>query len=195
MANDYNTKRQEALSLVKRLHAGQVRAGNAPVWHHLDRVSRLLEIVLEEEAEGAESEREIISLAGLGHDSLEDTGVKEEELQKYFGDDGLKLIIGMTNKFGDGHPEPYVKQVCESSEGVRLIKLSDLYDNCTSVIYTLKELGTKWTDEFFLPIVTPMINAITKTEFLIYPKTSERLKNMVLASYAVLLNERKKFEN
>lgn len=190
----YAKKRKEILDFIKLIHAGQVRAGNVPVWHHLDRVSKLLEIIMEEEAEGTESERQIISLAGLGHDSLEDTDVTEEELQKYFGEEGLKLIVGMTNRFGDEHPEPYVAQVCGANEGVRLIKLSDLYDNCASVIYTLKELGTKWVDNYFLPIVTPMIEAVVKTEFRIYPKSAERFKKMVTTSYAMLCNECEKFK-
>ncbi|MBI2099584.1 HD domain-containing protein [Candidatus Uhrbacteria bacterium] len=194
MTNDYNQKREDALNFIKKIHTGQFRANKTPVWHHLDRVSKLLEIIMSETNEGDEKEREIICLAGLGHDSLEDTEVSEEELKAYFGEQGLELILGMTNRFGDNHPEPYVKQICESNEGVRLIKLSDLQENCASVIYTIKELGAKWTDEFFLPIVTPMIGAIIKTEFQTYPQSAERLKNMVSASYALLLNEREKFE-
>lgn len=194
MTENFITKRESVLNFIKIIHAGGVRAGNVPVWHHLDRVSKLLEIIMRETNEGDERDREMISLSGLGHDSLEDTKVTEEELQKYFGEEGLKLIVGMTNRFGDDHPEPYVAQICGGSEGVRLIKLSDLYDNCASVIYTLKELGTKWVDNYFLPIVTPMIEAITKTEFRIYPKSAERLKKMVTASYAMLSNECEKFK-
>lgn len=188
MDDIYNQQRARAIALVRTAHAGQKRS-DGPVWHHLDRVSRLLEIILGETKEGTETKRQTISLAALGHDSLEDTSVTAEELRAVFGQDGLALIEGMTNRFGDDHPEPYVKQVAAAAEEVRLIKLSDLYDNCTSVIFTLNALGPKWNDEFFLPIVRPMVAAVLETEFKTYPETAKMLKSMVRASFTQLLDE------
>jgi hypothetical protein len=147
----------------------------------------MLEIVLEETGEGEAPERETIALSALGHDALEDTPVTMEELSAIFGARGLSFIEGMTNRFGDDHPAAYVEQVAAADEGVRLIKLSDLYDNCTSVVFNIGSLGVKWTEDYFLPIVTPMIAAVTETDFPTYPKTAGRLIAMVRASYAQLL--------
>jgi hypothetical protein len=115
-------------------------------------------------------------------------------MEAIIGQLGVSYIEGMTNSFGDDHPEPYVRQVSQAAEGVRLIKLSDLADNCTNVTYTLFALGTKWAEEYFLPIVRPMIAAVLPTEFSKYPRTSEKLKTQVAASYAILLAEVDRFK-
>lgn len=187
---DYATRREAALALITRVHAGQTRAdGSVPAWHHLDRVSRLLEQVLAESAEGTADDRDAICLAGLGHDSLEDTEVTEAELEKVFGARGLELIIGMTNRLGDDDVAPYVRQVAAAEESVRLIKLSDLYDNLTSVTFCLFVLKTPWAEEWFLPIVEPMIAAVMPTTFTTYPVAAGRLKGMVRTSHAMLKDE------
>lgn len=187
---DYATRRAAALALIQRVHEGQTRAdGSVPAWHHLDRVSRLLEQALAESAEGTAEERESIGLAGLGHDSLEDTEVTEAELENVFGRRGLELIVGMTNRLGDDDVAPYVRQVAAAEEGVRLIKLSDLYDNLTSVTFCLFVLKTPWAVDWFLPIVEPMIAAVMPTVFTTYPRAAERLKGMVRASHAMLKDE------
>lgn len=190
----FAARREKALELMKKKHAGQTRSGGVPVWHHLDRVSRTLERVLAETKEGTAEEREAIALAGLGHDSIEDTDVTKAELLEAFGPRGLELIEGMTNRLGDDHPDQYVAQVRASDEGTRLIKLSDLHDNCTHVVYNLAWLGTKWNAEYFLPIVRPMISAIIETKFTAFPQAAERLKNAVRASYATLLDEHARME-
>ena len=189
---DFETKKQEALALVQRVHAGQVRAGGVPVWHHLARVSRTLEVVLNETEEGPAEEREAIVLAAFAHDALEDTPVTKEEILAACGQRGLELVVGMTNSFGDDHPEPYVAQVAASDEGTRLIKFSDLYDNLSGAAYNLYILTTKWNEDYFLPIVRPMIAKLMTTDFTVYPKTAERLKGMVRVAYDRLLEEHRR---
>lgn len=189
-----NERREEALRLIKRIHAKQTRAGGTvPDWHHLDRVSRYLELTLTATSEGTADERGEIVLAGLGHDALEDTEVSGDELESCFGAHGLALIEGMTNRFGDDHPKEYVEQVVAAEEGVRLIKYSDLYDNVTSVVYGMSQLGEKWTEEFFLPIVRPMFAAVSKTEFSAYPRAAAQLSEMVRISMATLEDEFERF--
>src|SRR5688572_13418255 len=186
----YAERREKALALIKRVHEGQTRAdGSVPAWHHLDRVSLLLEMVLSETGEGTSDEREDIALAGIGHDAVEDTEVTNDELLDAFGERGLRLIEGMTNRLGDDDVAPYVRQVAAAEEGVRLIKLADLYDNCTSVLYDLFVLKPAWAEGWFLPIVEPMIEAVLPTEFTAYPVAAERLKAMVRNSRALLRNE------
>ena len=95
----------------------------------------------------------------------------------------------MTNRLGDDDVAPYVRQVAAAEEGVRLIKLADLYDNCTSVLYTLFVLKPTWAEEWFLPIVEPMIAAVLPTTFTTYAVAADRLKAMVRQSHALLRNE------
>ncbi|MBI5153234.1 MAG: HD domain-containing protein [Parcubacteria group bacterium] len=165
-----NTPYTQALSFVQKKHRGQKRAGGMPVWHHLLRVSQLLEYVLTLTNEGTPKERSLIVLSALGHDLLEDTKAKEDEISVLFGKEGLKLIKGMTNTLGDRDHGPYVQHMVETEEAIRLIKLSDLYDNITSVTYNLTLLGEKWTTSFFLPIVIPMHQAVKTTKFPHYKK-------------------------
>ena len=187
---DYAERRKKALALVQRAHEGQTRAdGSVPAWHHLDRVSLLLEKVLAGSGEGTPEERDDIALAGLGHDAVEDTEVTEQELREAFGERGFALIMGMTNRLGDDDVGPYVRQVAAAEEGVRLIKLADLYDNCTSVLYDLFVLKPQWAEGWFLPIVEPMIEAVLPTSFTTYAAAAERLKGMVRTSHEMLRNE------
>ncbi|MBI2109479.1 MAG: hypothetical protein HYT93_04950 [Parcubacteria group bacterium] len=183
------------LQFVKKKHGGRFRARGVPEWYHLARVSNVLEIVLRRTKEGNPKERRTIVAAALGHDVLEDTDATEEEIVKIFGKKGLTLILGMTNRWGDGEKKRYVRQVVSAPEGVRLIKLSDLYDNITSVVYNLDTLGLSWTHSYFLPIVTPMRKAILKTKFSHFKKTAEILKSMVNISAELLLLEIKRYEH
>lgn len=183
------------LEFIKKIHTGAIRGkGTVPDWHHLERVSRVLEIILNETGEGTAEERATIVGAALGHDALEDTDVTPEELAAVFGARGLTLIKGMTNTLGDGHQSEYVAQVSNAEEAVRLIKLSDLYDNVTGVTYELFSLGTKWCDEYFLPIVVPMMDAVLPTDFKTFPKAADRLKQMVRISRTNLLAEIERFK-
>jgi len=148
-----------------------------------------LEVVLNETEEGNKADREDIIIAALGHDLLEDTDASEETVKKIFGERGFVLIEGMTNRFGDDKPEPYATQVSEGEEGVRLIKLSDIIDNCLHATYHLRGLDLRWATDHYLPIVRPMIAVLLPTTFTTYPKTAELLKIMASAAYTLFLDE------
>lgn len=180
---------QQALRFVKQKHRGQFRAGEVPAWHHLLRVSYLLDFVLKQTGEGNSKERFIISLSALGHDLLEDTNAKEDEIRSIFGESCLELILGTTNRWGDKKQTPYVRQVVLAEEAVRLIKLADLYDNISNTTYSLYILGRKWTTSYFLPIVLPMRRAIIKTKFYRYRKSAEHLISLVNAATMLLEKE------
>lgn len=184
---DYRYKK--ALQFVQKKHKGQFRDNGLPAWHHLMRVSAILEHALAETKEGSSEERKIIIRAALGHDIFEDTDATEKEVLKIFGARGLELIKGMTNWRGDKEKKKYVRQVARSEEAVRLIKLADLCDNITSVAYNLKSLGRTWTESYFLPIVTPMRHAVVKTQFRKYKKTASFFIFMVGAAAVLLDNE------
>ncbi len=188
MTPELDKRRADALDFVRRRHGGLPERSDGPAWRHLDRVSRLLEAVLGDAGEGSADERAEIAVAALGHDTLEDTPTTADELAAVFGPRGVALIEGMTNRFGDDHPAPYVKQVAGAEEAVRLIKLADLFDNCSGVTYNIGRLGSKWAESYFLPIVEPMIAAVTETGFAVYPRTAARLKDMVRTVRVLLLD-------
>ncbi len=181
-----------ALAFVQKHHAGQMRAGGMPAWHHLLRVSNLLNQIFEKTKEGAAGERFLIPIAALGHDLLEDTKATEKEIAVIFGDGGLALIKGMTNRLGDKNHGPYIKHMTHAEEAVRLIKLSDLCDNYTSVTYNLALLGIPWTRSFFLPIVKPMHARVRKTKFSKYKRSATILIALVDAAERMLDEELKR---
>jgi len=185
---------KKALYFVKEKHKGQFRAGHVPVWFHLARVSDLLGCVLEESGEENSQERFIIATSGLGHDVLEDTKATAKEVEEVFGKRGSQIIKGMTNSWGDKNVKPYVKQVANSDEAVRLVKLADLFDNHISVVYNLHLLGLKWTLSYFLPVVTPMRSAITKTKFKKFKKAAAKLIFLVNAAAFLLEEEIKRYK-
>lgn len=178
---------KKALAYVQEKHRGQTQANDVPVWYHLTRVSRRLDYFLHHFNEGSLEERKIITRAALGHDLLEDTTATLPEIEKIFGASGMKLIQGMTNEEGDEDVTKYVQKMATESEDVRLIKLSDLFDNITSVTVNFSVLGDEWIRSFFLRIVSPMVEVVTKTEFKKYPKTGEHLKLLVTQSHDLLL--------
>jgi (p)ppGpp synthase/HD superfamily hydrolase len=180
---------ERALKFVQKMHKGQFRAGKVPVWQHLLRVSETLAHVLSHTKEGTPAQRQIISIAALGHDLLEDTQATKAQIKNIFGERGFSLIEGMTNVHGDSNHAPYIRAMKGASEEVRLIKLADLYDNVSSVAHTLPLLGKKWTTSFFLPIVVPMFAAVKRTKFRKYRKTVALLIALVDVSFRQLEKE------
>jgi hypothetical protein len=189
MEASYADRHAAALALVKRLHEGQTRSGGVPTFHHLARVSRVVEHTLAATGEGTLVEREAMAIAALGHDALEDTPATPADLLPVFGERCVTLIQGMTNPLGDHDHGPYVEQVAAAEEAVRLIKLSDLYDNTTGVVYCLFDLGVAWTEGFFLHVTRPMIAALDRTSFTLYPVAAARLRAMVGTSMRLLEDE------
>jgi (p)ppGpp synthase/HD superfamily hydrolase len=179
----------ELLAYIQQQHAGQVRAGNVPVWHHVVRVAELVDATLTQTDEANNAEYESIIKACLGHDLIEDTKYEQSELEAWFNPRDLEIIDGMTNAWGDANPAPYVKQVAAADEAVRLVKLADLYDNYASAAYTLTLLGSSWATNYFFPIVDPMLAALHKTKFTTYPQAAARLMDLANLAATTCHNE------
>jgi len=179
----------KTLVFIKKKHRGQFHAGNKPVWLHLFRVALMLDTVLRNTKEARAKERQRIVCAALGHDLLEDTTATEKEIRAVFGHHGYEYIFTLTNEWGDTEKRRYVAKVVKADEAVRLIKLSDLYDNISSVAHSISLLGVPWVTGFFLPIVTPMRKALAKTTFTKYRNSAEYLLSAISIEIALLENE------
>lgn len=178
----------KAFLFFKTLHKNQTYSDWSPYRPHLLRVGNLLQYYLELFGEWDEKIVNAIIIAGYGHDSLEDTHITREDLEKQFNQNIAELIFWMTNEESDAHTDKYVKKVIMWSEEVRLIKLADICDNYQWMIYKInnKEIA-KFFKENIIPIIEPMYQKIITTNFSIYSKTSEKLLSDVRKSHNLLV--------
>ena len=125
-------------------------------------------------------------LAALGHDLLEDTNVTEDELRKQFGDRPTNLIVSLTNYQGDSDTEIYLNKISGILDEAKLIKYCDLLDNTLSVAYGLHDLGDKWANSFFIPIVQSTYETLSLADIYKYPKSTIYLRSTFSTALDVL---------
>ena len=123
---------QKAYTFAKKAHEGHTRYSGEPYFIHPATVARDL-------AEfGADA---TVIAAGLLHDTVEDMGIEEEEIEKEFGADVASLVRGVT-KLGKHqyrgmkrHAESLRKLLVATSADIRvlLIKLIDRRHNMTTL--------------------------------------------------------------
>src|SRR3989344_5198529 len=78
---------QKAYEFAERAHKDQKRLNGEPYFNHVFETSKIIAKL------GMDT---ITIVAGLLHDVLEDTKIKEEEIEKEFGKDILFLVKGVT---------------------------------------------------------------------------------------------------
>ena len=182
------SKTDQMLHLIKYAHSGQYRnAGKVPYWQHCANVAEILKSTLtitgEEPADGLFTD---MMLAALGHDLLEDTNVTEDELRKQFGDRPTNLIVSLTNYQGDSDTEIYLNKISGILDEAKLIKYCDLLDNTLSVAYGLHDLGDKWANSFFIPIVQSTYETLSLADIYKYPKSTIYLRSTFSTALDVL---------
>jgi (p)ppGpp synthase/HD superfamily hydrolase len=121
-----------ALDFAARKHAHQRRKGELaePYVNHLSDVARLL-------AEATKGEDVTIVIAGLLHDTLEDTETSFEELAKEFGQDVAELVAEVTDDKALPKAERkrlQIETAPHKSARARMIKLADKTSNLHSLI-------------------------------------------------------------
>jgi guanosine-3',5'-bis(diphosphate) 3'-pyrophosphohydrolase len=120
-----------ALDFAARRHSAQRRKGlkAEPYINHLAEVALLL-------AEATDGEDPTLVMAGLLHDTLEDTETTREELSSAFGDDVTSLVVEVTDDRSLDQRTRKRLQV-ETASGktrrARMIKIADKIANLRSV--------------------------------------------------------------
>ena len=141
--DDHQDKIKKAMEVAEHYHAGQIRdqkrddGGVAKAKYVIHCVRAALWLI----QEGVNDINIII--ATILHDSLEDTSITEKEIKKLFGDDVLKLVVGVTRPRANNETETdklttkpaNYQKILNSDRGIRLIKTADLLDNMRSWIY------------------------------------------------------------
>ncbi len=129
---------EKAYNFAEKAHEGQKRFSGEPYFNHCFETAK----ILTEQGMGP-----ISVAAGLLHDTLEDAGVKPEDLEKEFGEEILFLVDGVT-KLGklryhgaERHIESLRKLFVAMSQDLRvlIIKLADRLHNMRTLQYVKPE--------------------------------------------------------
>lgn len=134
----------EAITFAVQAHHGQFRKGTStPYIVHPISVGRIL---LESGCP------EIVVVAGLLHDTVEDTDVSLEEVQRVFGEGVAELVAVVTEPDKSDTWENRKGHTLESlrsaSKEVLLIALADKLDNICSIREAIKWQGDKVWERF-----------------------------------------------
>ncbi len=176
-----------AYNFAKEAFKGYKRNSGEPYFNHLFETAKTL-------AELGMGPKTIS--AGLLHDSIEDVGVKPEDIEREFGSDTLCLVEGVT-KLGtikyrglSRHTESLRKLLVATSQDIRvvIIKLADRLHNMRTLKYVPKE--KQWriafeTLEIYAPVAYRLGMGKLKGELedlafpFVYPKEHAEITNLL----------------
>lgn len=106
----------KAIKFARQAHSKQTRADGTPYVMHPMRVAELFD-------------KEIVKIAAVLHDVLEDTDVKVEELEKEFGVDVAEAIVTLTRKKDEDYVDYIDRIIATNDYELAEIKLYDILDN------------------------------------------------------------------
>ena len=150
---------KKAYDFALHAHEGQKRHSGEPYFNHVFEVSKIL-------AEFGMDTKTII--AGLLHDTIEDTKVTEEDLDREFGEDVLFLVNGVS-KLGkvkyrgeERHVESLRKFFVAMAEDARviIIKLADRLHNVRTLQHHVDPAKAKRIALETIEIHAPMANRL-----------------------------------
>jgi len=136
-----------ALEVAARCHQGDSRKeSKTPYIVHPVEVAMILQNHFDDE--------ELIA-AGLLHDTLEDTGLIEEELRKFFNNRIARLVLGASERLENREETPWqerkkhtIESVIDAAQDVKYLVCADKLANMRSMIRDKKRLGDKLWDKF-----------------------------------------------
>lgn len=161
-------------------HFGQKRLEGTPYVLHPLRVS----LMLSEEPQVTSSMLIDVLAIGLLHDTLEDTNLTVEELEKSFGSkitQGVLLLSKSTHDQYNMTEQDYIDRFLHASYHIRLVKIYDRIDN----LFSLLNLNLQMSDNRLLAM---RIISETKEYYYMFPEISGELENRL--SHAVFLVEK-----
>ncbi len=139
LTNEEKNKVRHALQLSEQAHSNQLRKSGDPfITHPLEVAKILTSIKLDADS----------IVAGLLHDTLEDTSLNIEEINKNFGNQIVELVDGLTkiNKFSlkvnnQKFGENYKKLILATTKDLRviLVKLADRLHNMRTIQFIKDE--------------------------------------------------------
>ena len=192
---------KKAFTFVERVHLGHERLSGEPYLGHLSETAQIL-------AELGASGTTIV--AGLLHDTIEDVGVKRDEIVAEFGEEIAFLVDGVT-KLGhlkyrgiNRHNESLRKLFVAMSEDIRvlLIKLADRLHNMRTLSHVPKDKQKRIaaeTLEIYAPIayrlgIRKINRELEDLSFpYVYPKEYEEMRKTLKERHQDRIESLEKF--
>jgi len=138
----------KAINLAAELHENQKRKGDGlPYIVHLFAVTYiLLEYTKDEE----------VILAGILHDTIEDTYYKKEQMEKDFGARVTEMVLDLTDPPKSvswlERKQTYLKHLANSDYETKLICAADKLHNLISISEAFRRFGEKAYEKFNAPL-------------------------------------------
>lgn len=144
----YTPRVEYAIRKASVLHDGQKRKGSGaiPYVSHLFSVAAILSKYTDDES---------VIIAGLLHDSIEDTEYTKEELKREFGNKVASIVLGVTEeKTKNGikllwkeRKDAYLELLRKGNEQSLMVAAADKIHNLQSVVNDFESTGeTFWTN-------------------------------------------------
>ena len=137
----------KAIEFAVKAHDGQMRKGTPVpyVFHPFNVAKLLLDYKYPQE----------LVIAGLLHDTIEDTPVTEEDIRKTFNNRIAQLVTGVSEKdkkdTWENRKKETIKKLKTAPHDILIISCADKLDNIRSIKKDYKELGEKLWDRFNQP--------------------------------------------
>jgi len=147
---EFNYMINKAIEMAAKAHNGQNRkVTDIPYIVHPFEVALILQ-----ENDACEE----VIVAGILHDTLEDTELKEEDIRKVFGDKILELILGASEELKNREKTPWYDRKLHTIEHlknapleVKMVSCADKLSNIRSMITGYNEMGDRLWDRFNAP--------------------------------------------
>lgn len=182
---------QKDLSFIKNIYGGKVDLSGRTSYSHALDTARYL---LRQGGKGGElgsRQLKILYLAALGHDLLEDTPTRPEQLAKIWGAEALKQIRQLTNRQGDSDFSHYLAKLAKSSEETLLVKFADIYSNASYSAQNPR-LDFRWAKSFWLPLLAEYQDKLLSRKFKKFPETAGAMKKDIDKKIKILEGKLKK---
>ncbi len=143
----YNRLIADGLAMATQAHEeGQRKASDLPYIVHPYEVALLLQ-------KAGQPDKLIV--AGLLHDTLEDTEIKEEDIFEEFGEDILQLVLGASERLEnrderswEDRKEHTIKQLADASRNVKIVACADKLSNIWSMLRDYEKIGAELWERF-----------------------------------------------
>lgn len=141
MNNFLNEKVDFALEFATKAHSGQSRKTDKslPYIYHPVATSFILK-----EA----GFNDDVVIAGILHDTLEDTDASEDEIKKFFGDKILLIILELSENKElnwEDRKKKYIRQISNGSNEAKAVATADKLQNVYSIIKSLNDGVDTWS--------------------------------------------------